>query len=506
MILSGVRFSMDSLGDFSYVAAWDIRDTIAATGRHNMKRFVPFLMVLLVCIDDPCLHAQDVVINEFMFAPVSGSAEWIELYNPGDSPANVRGWTLSDRSRKTTRLADEDTFVPAHGFLVIASAVPLGMQWEQIPVAVLLPPSFPSLNNSGDDIVLRDAEDRLVDSLTYTASWSPTRGVSAERIRADAPPLRENWAPSMASAGGTPGEENSAAVLHAEPRSRDDLLFNELMPAPLPSSCEWVEVLNNTADDIPLGRWTLLGKPNAEGKRPGISLPADAGVVPAHGYAVIAADSSVLTTHPALGASDDVLLLILNRSSLDLGNSEDELLFVDATGNVIDSMWYHESWHSPLLPSSTGISLELIHPAYRTLGDEAWNSCSDPSGGTPGKRNSVYSEAPPGQTGSASAISVIPNPFSPDGDGFEDACLLRCELPAQVNQVRLRVYDAEGRCIATLRNNNPMGRETLVVWDGTDDAGRRARIGCYVVLLEGLDPRMNTVTAAKTVIVVARKL
>lgn len=471
-----------------------------------MKRFVPFLVFLLVCIDDPCLRAQDVVINEFMFAPLSGGAEWVELHNISDRPANVRGWTMADRSETIARLADEDTFIPPGGFLVVASAVPLGADWEQIPGAVLLPSSFPSLNNSGDDIVLRDDGGRVVDSLAYTASWSPTRGVSTERIRAAAPPVRENWAPSTASTGGTPGAENSAVILRAEPRKRGDLLFNEIMCAPLPASCEWVELLNSTGEDIPLGRWALLGKTNAEGKRPGIVFPADAGVVPAGGYAVVAADSTILASHPGLGTVEDMLLVILNRTSLDLGNTEDELLLADATGGVIDSMWYRDSWHSPLLASAVGISLELIHPAYRMLGDEAWNSCSDPSGGTPGRRNSVYSDAPPGQTGGDAAISAHPNPFSPDGDGFEDACLLRCTLPAQVNQVRLRVYDSEGRCVATLRNNSPMGRETLVVWDGMDDAGRRARIGCYVVLLEGLDPGLNTVTAAKAVIVVARKL
>ena len=84
--------------------------------------------------------------------------------------------------------------------------------------------------------------------------------------------------------------------------------------------------------------------------------------------------------------------------------------------------------------------------------------------------------------------------------------VITCRLPASVNQVRIRIYDVAGRRIATLRNNHPMGREAFVVWDGMDDAGRRARVGPYVVLLEGIDTYENTVGAAKAAVVVARRL
>ena len=475
-----------------------------------MKRFVPVIIVLhagigLICMRPATLHAQEVVINEFMFAPATGEAEWVELYNPADTPVNLRGWTLKDRSKTVAVLAEEDAFIEAHGFVIVASALPLGSAWEQLPCAVILPSAFPALNNSGDDIVLRAGDGSRVDSLAYSSSWSPSRGISAERIRADAPPSRENWAPCDPASRGTPGTENTAVALRADPRTRGDLIINEIMAAPLPASCEWLELLNTTGEEIALSRWTLFGKADASGTRKGITLPGDAGRIPAGGYAVIAADSSVLTAHHTLrdGAA---LLVLLDRASLDLGNEGDEIVLVDGTGGVIDSIRYEASWHSPLLSSPAGISLELIHPSFRALGDEAWNSCSDPSGGTPGRKNSVHSDAPPqGDTG-RTAITAMPNPFSPDGDGFEDSCLLRCLLPAHVNQVRLRIYDARGRCVATLRNNVPMGKETLVVWDGRDETGNRARIGCYVALLEGLNPARNTVTAAKTVIVVARRL
>jgi hypothetical protein len=471
-----------------------------------MKRFVPFLAILFFMPGSVALHAQLAIINEFMFSPATGAAEWVELFNPTDTPVNLRGWTISDRSGGTAVLSSDDCIVQPGEYIVIAQSVPIAPGWEQLPCAVLRPSSFPSLNNSGDDIVIRNAEGHMVDSLSYTASWSSQRGCSAERIRCDSPPLKGNFAASTAAAGGTPGALNTASAESPDPFPRFTLIFNEIMDAPLPSSCEWIELYNPGADSVDLSRWALAGKANSKGERTSIGFPAGSGKVRPGGYALIAADSSVLQNEPQITGYTDVVIVILGRASLDLGNGEDEVLLLDPSAAVVDSVWYSEDWHHPFSAGKAGVSLELMHPAYHQIGGTAWSSCADPSGGTPGRRNSIHTEAPPGSAAGATALSVAPNPFSPDGDGFEDSCLLRCTLPENVNQVRVRLYDAEGRVIATLRNNAPMGREGLVVWDGFDDAGRMARMGCYVALLEALDPASNIVVAAKAVVVLARRL
>ena len=467
-----------------------------------MKRFVPFLAILFFLTATVALHAQQAVINEFMYSPAAGAAEWVELFNPSDTPVNVQGWTISDRSGSTAVLSPDDIFVQPGDYIVIAQAVPIAPGWEQLPCAVLKPSSFPSLNNSGDDIVIRNADGRTVDSLSYTASWSSQRGLSAERIRSDAPPLKGNFVASTAAAGGTPGAFNTASAGSPDPFPRFTLIFNEIMYAPSVSSCEWIELCNTGADSVDLSNWALAGKADSKGERTSIGFPPGCASVPPGGYALIAADSSVLHDEPRFSEYSDAVVVILDRASLDLGNGDDEVLLLDPSAAVIDSVWYSDGWHHPLSAGGTGVSLELMHPAYHRIGSTAWSSCADPSGGTPGRRNSIYSEAPPGSTAGTAALSAAPNPFSPDGDGFEDSCLLRCTLPENVNQVHVRLYDAEGRIIATLRNNAPMGREGLVVWDGLDDAGRVAHIGCYVALLEALDPASNTVVTAKPVVVI----
>ena len=199
-------------------------------------------------------------------------------------------------------------------------------------------------------------------------------------------------------------------------------------------------------------------------------------------------------------------VVILARSSLGLGNSGDEILLLDSEGGIIDSIGYDPASHHPFLASTKGISLELIHPALHGLGHDVWGSCTDPRGGTPGRRNSIHSAVPPGITAGALQLSVSPLPFSPDGDGFEDYCIITCDAVTAVNQARLRLYDVNGRLVRTLVNNAPMGRRCTVVWDGCDDDGRRVRIGPYIALLELLNTVDNSVSAVKGIVVVARRL
>lgn len=74
------------------------------------------------------------------------------------------------------------------------------------------------------------------------------------------------------------------------------------------------------------------------------------------------------------------------------------------------------------------------------------------------------------------------------------------------NLVRIRIYDARGRKVRTLKEARLAGRSGEVVWDGRDDGGDRVRIGPYVVLFEAVRAEEGTVTQLKEAVVVARPL
>jgi len=87
------------------------------------------------------------IINEFVSDPVSGEDEWVELYNPGNEELQLDEWKLVEGSGKASTLTDS---IPSHGFVIVE---PAG-----------------ALNNSGDEIVLLDPTDKLIDRVSF-GSW-----------------------------------------------------------------------------------------------------------------------------------------------------------------------------------------------------------------------------------------------------------------------------------------------------------------------------------------------
>jgi hypothetical protein len=281
--------------------------------------------------------------------------------------------------------------------------------------------------------------------------------------------------------------------------------FNEIMAAPLGGKAEWVELINRAESPLRLDGCSLAGAPGSNGLRSLLRLPNDLPMLPSGGYLLITSDSGVLVDWPYLREEQSCVVASLGRTSLGLGNTGEELVFLDAGGHVIDSIVYSDTWHHPLAASTAGRSLELINTYLHAQGASAWTTCVHSSGGTPGRRNSVWSETGASDHSSEQLVCT-PNPFSPDGDGYEDHTLISWTLPSTASLLRLRIYDAAGRCIRTLLNNDVAGRKGVTVWDGLDSEGRRARVGVYVVLAEALDAWTNTVAVAKTAAVLATRL
>jgi hypothetical protein len=122
--------------------------------------------------------------------------------------------------------------------------------------------------------------------------------------------------------------------------------------------------------------------------------------------------------------------------------------------------------------------------------------------GTPGYANSVAYDP--------SRINVelvcVPNPFSPDNDGWEDETTVSYSFPERDVNVSLRVFDAQGRRFRTLLSGWESGSSGSVVWDGKDDQGRSGSIGVYVVYIEGLAEMQGKVFTKKTAVVLAGRL
>jgi len=353
--------------------------------------------------------------------------------------------------------------------------------------------NFGTLGNTSDGIVIYDFRNGIIDSLFYFSAWGGGSGLSLERISFEAATIEStNWTTSLSPKGSTPGEPNS--ILNVPDYERDNIVINEILFDPETDNSEFVEFLNISGDSVNVGGWEIADENGNEYKLSQTSL-----IIPNNSFFLLAADSLVLFKY---GLDESVLKNIVGVSSLGLVNSGELILLKDVKGNIIDSVWYSNKWHNSNFGSTKNISLERINPDLGANDPNNWSSSVTPIGATPGKQNSIYTV----NLNKESNISVSPNPFSPDNDGFEDFTIINYKLTQATSQVRIKIFDNKGRLVRTLANNQASGSSGSVIFDGLDEDGQTLRIGIYIVFLEAINEGSGVVESMKTVVVVARKL
>ncbi len=155
---------------------------------------------------EPTAQWQDVVINELMPDPnpvvaTLPDAEFVELYNRSAYPFQLENWTLNDKA------LPEYLLLP--GEYVLLSATAHAAAFAAYGEARGLS-SWPTLRNTGSELVLQNTEGKTIDSLRYTSA-EVTGGYSIERIRSE-PPCdgRLNYQTTSSTVGGTPGAQNAS--------------------------------------------------------------------------------------------------------------------------------------------------------------------------------------------------------------------------------------------------------------------------------------------------------
>ncbi|MFQ5798715.1 MAG: lamin tail domain-containing protein [Bacteroidota bacterium] len=305
------------------------------------------------------------------------------------------------------------------------------------------------------------------------------------------------------NAAGDQNLRNNVMIQSLHFRYRDrSVLINEIMYDPLPGGAEYVEIFNRSSYDISLQGWTVSDRPNLKGNVNLFPLSSSVLFLPSGGYAVLASDSSLFASFPELREMTGIELVLFSGSGLSLNNDGDAIILKDSGGYTIDSVSYLPQWHNPEVIDGTGRALERIYPEAGSNNSRNWSTSADRRGGTPGQQNSIFASF----TLSDTRVSFSPNPFSPDGDGFEDFTVMHYNLPLTAATVRVKIYDSVGRVVRILSHGEPSGSQGDLIWDGLDDDRQRLRMGIYIVLLEALDSVGGELETAKAVVVLAGRL
>lgn len=164
---------------------------------------------------------------------------------------------------------------------------------------------------------------------------------------------------------------------NSEP-SRYDIIISEIMAKPTPEiglpAVEYIELHSRLPYPCFLQNWKLLVG-NTTKILPDIPLDSC-------GYVVIVAQKFAETFAPFCDR-------LVTLSSLAITDGGQALTLLDGNGEVIHHVSFKPSWHSERIKQEGGWSLEIIDEGWPCAGSWNWNSSTDPSGGTPGRTNSI---------------------------------------------------------------------------------------------------------------------
>ncbi len=449
---------------------------------------------LLPAVIQPGYSSSSIIINEIMSDPAPKEPEWVELVNTSNQEINIKDWSISDLlpSPNKNLITSSDAIINPNEYFIIAKDTTFYSYHPEVKSKIFIA-NFGTLGNTNDGIILYDFRNEVIDSVNYKSAWGGGNNFSLERISFNAQSNDStNWITSLSKTKSTPGKINS--INNFKPAKRNDLIINEIMYNPDVDNSEFIEFYNLSSDSVNIGGWKIEDENGNSYKLSNVSLS-----IPSNSYFVLAADSLINNKYKL---NNNSLKTILNVSSLGLSNSGELILLKDLFGNTIDSVYYFDNWQNKNFLSTKNISLERINPALGSNDQFNWSSSVNTNGATPGKQNSIFTE----EKNSASNISVSPNPFSPDDDGFEDFTIINYKLSQPIAQIRVKVFDSKGRLVRTILNNQASGNRGSIIFNGLDDLNHRLRIGIYIILIEALNSNSGIVETLKSTVVVARKL
>jgi hypothetical protein len=174
-----------------------------------------------------------------------------------------------------------------------------------------------------------------------------------------------------------------------------DVLINEIFPDPDPQvglpDYEYAELYNHTLYPLNLKNWKLTV---------GMSVKVFPSVV-------IEPDSFLILTSAVAQSFFTTYGPVVGFSSFSLTNSGQTLILSDSLDHIIHVVTYSDTWYQDAGKANGGWSLELIDPANPCGDATNWIASIDPAGGTPGKKNSVFSSNPDNIHPQLSNINVI---------------------------------------------------------------------------------------------------
>ncbi len=298
-------------------------------------------------------------------------------------------------------------------------------------------------------------------------------------------------------AGNTLDNNNSCQFAIPSLASAGDIVINEVLYNPADDGVDYIELYNKSSRTVDLKSLKLANRDETDTAN--IKNVCD---IAPDGYLFFPETFVLLSTdgnkvlQQYYSPNPNVFLDMADFPSLpnDAGN----ILLMDTWMNTIDYFEYTDAMQFPLLNSSDGVSLERINYTCETNNSDSWHSAAFSVGfGTPGYKNSQYLE----ENDATDEFTLSTDIFSPDNDGYQDVLEISYNLPSPNYTANIIVYDAKGRKIKRLAQNELLGTNGTILWNGLNELNEKVRPGVYIILIESFDLDGNVKHYKKNVVV-----
>jgi hypothetical protein len=279
-----------------------------------------------------------------------------------------------------------------------------------------------------------------------------------------------------------------------------EILINEILFDPISPGVDYVELYNNTDKTFDLST-LMLGVIKENFPNPADTtlkeISADSRLFLPYTYVLLSTDSEIVGQQYDC-PTDNYVQMAAFPSYANAGGTA---ILMSKSGIVIDEMYFSEKMHYPLLKVTKGVSLERVSFGQPSTDANNWHSAAERVHfGTPGQPNSMMQTAEPSQD----EISITPDIFSPDGDGFDDECFVNYRFDEAGYTMNIYIFNVAGQLLRHLAKGELVGQEGSVLWNGLDDNGNRVSVGVYVVVAEIFNFEGKVKQLKKAVVVATR--
>lgn len=287
----------------------------------------------------------------------------------------------------------------------------------------------------------------------------------------------------------------------------NDIVINEILFNPISPGVDYLEIYNRSEKVIDMSK-LLLGTIKESFPNPSDTITkeisTESRILLPHSYILLSSDSYIVKKQYLTNENEREYDFLELSSFPSFPNEEGHIIVCNRSLEIIDEAFYSDKMHYDLLTETKGVALERIAADNSSLDRNNWHSASfNVNYGTPGYKNSMTVDTI--NINNENEINIIPEIFSPDGDGFDDNCAIYYKLKENGFSMNIKIFNSRGILTRNLLDNNLVDAEGFITWDGCDDNNHSLEPGIYIVQAEIFDLKGFLKRIRKCVVIATKK-